>query len=113
MTYINGGENEIGVAFSDSWAAAWTVDSPYIEIMTREFWDLHETKIRAEFAAGRTFSDASGSIHSLGTAGDLNDDGFPKGHDGDPNEYVAAELNAWIAESGDDYEQAMADGYGR
>lgn len=38
-SYITDGENEIGVALTDSWAGVWTVDTPYIEVIRRDFWD--------------------------------------------------------------------------
>jgi hypothetical protein len=116
MTYINGGTNEIGVALTESWAAVWTVDTPYIDVIRRDFWNEYTEEIKAEAVRGRGFSDESGQtgcVAAIGTNGDLNDSGFPLGHGGDPDEYVASELSDWTRTDGGVYERAVAGGYSR
>jgi hypothetical protein len=114
MTYSTEEEIEIGVALTDSWAAVWTVGTPYIEIIRRDFWDKHAEEIKEEAGRSREFSDAhgqTGGVAVIGTDGDLGSDGYPTGHDGDPNEYVAAELSGWTRSDGGSYERATVEGY--
>lgn len=113
--YENGGSNVIGVATTSSWAAVWTVDTPYIDVLTREFFDAHEAEIRETASRGEVFSTSdgkAGAVDAINTGGDLDDKGWPKSYD-DPSEYVSDELTAWTREYGGDYERAIADGYGR
>src|ERR1044072_2324299 len=95
-TYITDGENEIGVALTDSWAAVWTVDTQYIEVIRRDFWDEHADEIKAPAEKGRDFTDEdgnNGTVAVIGTDGDLDDEGFPKEF-GDASEDVADEVSA-------------------
>ena len=74
-TYVTDGENEIGVALTDSWAAVWTVDTPNIEVIRRDFWDEHADEIKAAAERGRNFSDddgQTGCVAVIGTNGDLD-----------------------------------------
>ena len=115
MTYVNGGTNEYGVALMESWAAVWTVDTPYIDVLRRDFFDENEDAIREAAENGGTFSDKNGqtgAVHAISTGGDLNGDGFPNNFD-DASDYVAEELSAWVMEDGGAFEQAVADGYSR
>ena len=115
-TYVNGGQNEIGIAVTMSWAAVWTVDTPYIEVITREFYDAHADEIREAAELGQGFSDGqgqTGAVAVISTAGDLDDEGYPKGYDDNASEYVADELAAWTLSDGGAYERAVAVGYGR
>lgn len=115
MPYITDGENEIGVALTESWAAVWTVGSPHIEVIRRDFWDEHADEIKAATERGREFSDENGQtgqVHIIGTNGDLDDDGSPAKFD-DPSEYVADELSTWTREDGGAYELATVEGYSR
>lgn len=109
-TYVNGGQNEIGVATTESWAAVWTVDTPYIEVITREFYDAHAEEIREAAELGQTFSDSQGQTGAVAVIN--TDEGWPKEYD-DASEYVADELSAWTRSDGGAYERAVADGYGR
>lgn len=112
-SYITDGENEIGVALTDSWAGVWTVDTPYIEVIRRDFWDRHAEQIKEAATAGREFSNGAGGtggVAVISTGGDLDADGFPKEYD-DPSEYVAAELSAWTRSDGGAYERATIEGY--
>src|SRR5690606_41761321 len=80
-SYITDGENEIGVALTDSWAGVWTVDTPYIEVIRRDFWDRHAEQIKEAATAGREFSNGAGEtggVAVISTDGDLDADGFPK-----------------------------------
>lgn len=113
MTYITDGENEIGVALTDSWAAVWTVDTPYIHVLRRDFFDEHAEGIKERATAGREYRDEdgqTGSVHDISTNGDLDDDGFPKNFD-DASEYVADELSSWTRTDGGSYERAVIEGY--
>lgn len=113
--YANGGENEIGVALTESWAAVWIVDTPYIDVLLRGFYDENADAIKAAAENGEMFSDEkgqTGSVAVIGTSGYLNDDGFPK-HFDDVSEYVADELSAWVRREGGAYERAISHGYGR
>lgn len=112
-TYITDGENEIGVALTDSWAAVWTVDTQYIEVIRRDFWDEHADEIKAAAEKGRDFTDEdgnNGTVAVIGTDGDLDDEGFPKEF-GDASEYVADELSSWTRSDGGAYERATVEGY--
>jgi hypothetical protein len=112
-SYITDGENEIGVALTDSWAGVWTVDTPYIEVIRRDFWDRYAEQIKEAATAGREFSNdagETGGVAVISTGGDLDTDGFPKEYD-DPSEYVAAELSAWTRSDGGAYERATIEGY--
>lgn len=112
-TYVTDGENEIGVALTDSWAAVWTVDTPNIEVIRRDFWDEHADEIKAAAERGRNFSDddgQTGGVAVIGTNGDLDDDGFPLEYS-DASEYVAAELSDWTKSDGGAYERATVEGY--
>ena len=114
-TYVNGGQNEIGIAVTDSWVAVWTVDTPYIEVITRGFYDAHADEIRKAAELGQGFSGGQGQtgvVAVIGTDGDLDTEGWPKGYD-DASEYVADELSAWTRSDGGAYERAVAEGYGR
>lgn len=113
MAYITDGQNEIGVALTSSWAAVWTVDTGYIEVIRRDFWDAHADEIKAAAERGRGFADEdgrNGTVHIISTKGDLDDDGFPKNFD-DASEYVADELSSWTREDGGAYERATVEGY--
>lgn len=113
MTYVTDGENEIGVALTDSWAAVWTVDTEYIEIIRRDFWDTYAEEIKAAAEKGREFTDEdgyNGSVAVIGTNGDLDDKGFPKEYD-DASEYVASELSDWTRSDGGAYERATVEGF--
>lgn len=113
MTYITDGENEIGVALTDSWAAVWTVDTPYIEVIRRDFWDEHSEAIKEFAERGRDFTDEdghNGTVAVIGTDGDLDDKGFPTEFD-DASEYVADELSSWTRREGGAYERATVQGY--
>jgi len=112
-TYRTDGENEIGVALTDSWAAVWTVDTQYIEVIRRDFWDEHADEIKAAAEKGRDFTDEdgnNGTVAVIGTDGDLDDEGFPKEF-GDASEYVADELSSWTRSDGGAYERATVEGY--
>lgn len=112
-TCITDGENEIGVALTNSWAAVWTVDTPYISILRRDFWDEHADEIKAAAEKGRDFTDEdgqTGSVHAISTNGDLDPDGFPKNFS-DASEYVADELTSWARSDGGSYERAVIEGY--
>jgi hypothetical protein len=112
-TYVTDGENEIGVALTDSWAAVWTVDTQYIEVIRRDFWDEHADEIKAAAEKGRDFTDEdgnNGTVAVIGTDGDLDDEGFPKEF-GDASEYVADELSSWTRSDGGAYERATVEGY--
>jgi uncharacterized protein YbjT (DUF2867 family) len=115
MTYVNGGENEIGIALTDSWAAVWTVDTPYIDVLRRDFFDEHADEIRAAAKSGGTFSDENGQTGAVAVIssdfGHIEDDApFPSKSD-DASEYVADELSEWTGSDGGAYEQAAAEGY--
>lgn len=113
MPYMTDGENEIGVALTESWAGVWTVGSPHIEIIRRDFWDEHADEIKSAAERGRGFSDEdgwTGSVAVIGTTGDLDDEGFPLKFD-DASEYVADELSTWTREDGGAYEQATIEGH--
>lgn len=113
MTYITDGENEIGIALTDSWAAIWTVDTPHIEVIRRDFWDEHADEIKSAAERGRDFTDEdgfNGTVAVIGTNGDLGDDGFPKEFD-DASEYVASELSDWTRSDGGAYERAVIEGH--
>lgn len=112
-SYITDGENEIGVALTESWAAVWTVDTPYIEVIRRDFWDEHADEIKAAAEKGRDFTDESGNggtVAVISTDGDLDGEGFPKNFD-DASEYVADELSSWTRSDGGAYERATIEGY--
>lgn len=111
--YVTDGSNMIGTATTDSWAAVWTVDTPYIHVLRRDFYEEHADEIREAAVRGREFSDdgQTGALADIGTGGDLDEKGWPKGYE-TASEYVAAELAAWTREDGGYFEQAMADGYG-
>lgn len=105
---------EIGIATTDSWAAVWTVNTSYINIVRRPFFNLHKYAIREAASRCQDFSDEhgqTGSVAVIGTDGDLNGMGWPKDYN-DPSEYVADELDAWTREDGGAYERATAEGYG-
>lgn len=113
--YENGGSNVIGVATTESWAAVWTVDTPYINVIRRDFFDAHESEIRNEVSAGRDYSDAegqTGAVAVISTNGDVDAKGWPVGYE-DASEYVADELSTWTREDGGAYERAVGEGYGR
>jgi len=113
MPYITDGENEIGVALTESWAAVWTVDTPYIHVIRRDFFDEHADEIKDAAERGREFSDEdgqTGGVHDISTNGDLDAKGFPAKFD-DASEYVADELSTWTREDGGAYERATVEGY--
>lgn len=115
-TYRNGGNNEIGIAVTGAWAAVWTVDTPYIDVLDRDFYDDHKGDILEAAIQGETFSTTdgqTGAVAVISTGGDLDEDGYPREHDGDASEYVAAELSDWTRTDGGAYERAIADGYTR
>lgn len=110
--YEYGGSNVIGVAVTDEWAAGWTVDSPYIHVWSREFFDVHEAKIRESLVRGdmsfRLDSDNTGHIVAeIGTRSDLDETGWPKFFE-TAGEYVANELRMWARDDGADYSEALA-----
>ena len=113
--YVNGGDNECGFALTESWAGLWTVDTPYITVIRRDFYDEHSADILEAVRLGQGFSDAdgqTGEVAVIGTRGDLDETGWPKGFD-DASKYVADELESWTRSDGGEYEQAVADGYTR
>lgn len=102
--YVNGGENEVGSAHTDMWVALWNPDTPYIEVLDREFFEAHSEDIMAAWRLGGTWSDDDGnpgSVHCINTGGDLDDDGMPLFFD-TADEYVANELRMWARDSGVD-----------
>ena len=110
--YEHGGSNVIGVAVTDEWAAGWTVDTPYIHVWPREFFDVHEAKIREYLVRGdmsfRLDSDNTGHIAAeIGTRPDLDETGWPKFFE-TAGEYVANELRMWARDDGADYSEALA-----
>lgn len=109
--YEPGGSNVIGVAVTDEWAAGWTVDTPYIHIWQREFFDVHEDGIREFLTRGDTCfraEDGSGHVvHEISTNGDVDDTGWPKFFE-TAGEYVANELRMWARDDGADYSAALA-----
>lgn len=112
--YENGGSNAVGIATTSMWAAVWTVDTPYIEIIMRDFFDEHADEIREAAVRGQNFATEAGetgSVHVISTNGDLDAKGWPKSYS-DPSEYVAAELEAWNRQDGGSFERAVAEGYG-
>lgn len=114
--YESGGSNVTGVAVTDEWAAGWTVDTPYIHVWQREFFDIHEDKIREFLTRGhmsfRLDSDGSGHIiHEISTNGDVDETGWPKFFD-TAGEYVANELRMWARDEGADYSDAIAVNFG-
>lgn len=110
--YEHGGSNVIGVAVTDEWAAGWTVDTPYIHVWTREFFNDHEDKIREFLIRGdMSFSLGDGGdghiAAEIGTRSDLDETGWPKLFE-TAGEYVASELRMWAEEDGADYSEALA-----
>lgn len=102
----------IGVAVTDEWAAGWTVDTPYIHVWQREFFDTHENEIRKFLTRGdtsfRVDGDGSGHIvHEIGTNGDVDETGWPKFFD-TAGGYVANELRMWARDEGADYSEALS-----
>lgn len=112
--YENGGSNAVGIATTSMWAAVWTVDTPYIEIIRRDFFDEYADEIREAAVRGQNFATENGdtgAVHVVSTGGDLDEKGWPKNYDG-PAEYVTEELETWAREEGGDFERAVAEGYG-
>lgn len=110
--YEHGGSNAIGLARTDRWAAGWTVDTPYIHVWEREFFDDHEAGITESLRRGETTfrleSDNSGHIAAeIGTNGDVDETGWPKFFD-TASEYVRHELGMWARDDGADYSEALA-----
>lgn len=102
--YVNGGENEVASAHTDMWVALWNPDTPYIEVLDREFFEANSEDIMEAWRLGGTWSDDdgnAGSVHVISTGGDLDDDGMPLFFD-TADEYVANELRMWARDNGVD-----------
>lgn len=111
--YRNGQHNEVGTAHTDIYVALWNPDTPYIEVLDREFFESNAGDIMAAWELGGTWSDAqgnSGSVDVINTSGDLDEDGQSLMFE-TPDEYVASELGSWARTSGVDTGVEMLMGY--
>lgn len=102
--YRNGQHNEVGSAYTGEFVALWNPDTPYIEVLDRQFFEQHAEEIMAAWELGGTWSDDQGNVGSvdvINTDGDLDDDGMPLMFE-TPDEYVASELRRWSRDSGVD-----------
>ena len=102
--YRNGQPNEVGSAHTDMFVALWNPDTPYIEVLSREFFEEHADDIMQAWGLGGTWSDDegnSGAVDVINTSGDLDDDGHPLMFE-TPDEYVASELRRWSKDCGVD-----------
>ena len=99
----------IGSANFGRFFAVWEVGTPYIEVYSTATGEMGFSQAKAAAQRGESYP---GSIHIIGTNGDLLVSGMPK-RGRTPDEYVREELERFANEDGGAYLGAMDEGYGR
>jgi hypothetical protein len=113
--YENGGSNEVGFATSGNYAAVWTVDTPYIDVIRIDFFNRHKAEILDAYRRGEDFSNEDGKtghVELIHTGDQVDEKGSPKYFE-TASEYVAYSLKAALREFGEDYDRAVANGFMR
>ncbi|MER6605716.1 hypothetical protein ABT282_07320 [Streptomyces sp. NPDC000927] len=111
--YEFGGSNAVGVGKVKGFVGVWNPDTLYIQVIEQGFFERHEKGIMEAYVRGENYATddgANGAVDAIHTGSLVDESGWPRFHD-TPSEFVQFEMTRWDSECGNDFRQAIADGY--